>query len=208
MAGLNEIRLYRMTHIENIPHILRYGITRASSPNANPNYLPIGDTSIIDKRNSFVIPNDKMLGQYIPFYFDVRMPMLYVIQNGYSEVAITRPENIVYTVTNIQLIIDNKLPFVFSDGHAVSNLSSFYDEISINNIVNILDFNAIYARYWKDENDSDLKRRKEAEFLVEADLPVTALLAGLYVYNDIAKANLINMGVDESLIYIDKNCYF
>jgi hypothetical protein len=44
-----------MTHIQNVPHILRYGITGKTSPNANPHYAPIGDTSLIDKRQNFSV---------------------------------------------------------------------------------------------------------------------------------------------------------
>ena len=32
MADLNKIYLFRMTHIENIPHIYQYGITHIDSP--------------------------------------------------------------------------------------------------------------------------------------------------------------------------------
>ena len=42
--------IYRMTHIDNIPHILQYGITHKSSPNSNPCYKTIGDIDIINKR--------------------------------------------------------------------------------------------------------------------------------------------------------------
>ena len=52
---LHQIHLYRMTHIKNIPHILEHGITHRHSPNANPDYLPIGDQSLIKTRdNKFV----------------------------------------------------------------------------------------------------------------------------------------------------------
>lgn len=44
-----------MTHIDNVPHILRYGITHRLSLNANQNYIPIGDSSIINKRNNKLI---------------------------------------------------------------------------------------------------------------------------------------------------------
>lgn len=47
--------ILRMTHIQNVPHILRYGITGKTSPNANPHYAPIGDTSLIDKRQNFSV---------------------------------------------------------------------------------------------------------------------------------------------------------
>ena len=83
MADLNKTYLFRMTHIQNIPHILQYGITHLTSPNANVNYVPIGDGSLINTRSSFILNNGKQLGDYIPFYFGVLTPMLYVIQKGF-----------------------------------------------------------------------------------------------------------------------------
>ena len=61
-----------MTHIDNVPHILRYGITHRLSLNANQNYIPIGDSSIINKRNNKVnhtIDGQEFCtGDYIPFH--------------------------------------------------------------------------------------------------------------------------------------------
>lgn len=82
---LDNIYLYRMTHIGNIPHILSHGIVHSTSPKANPDYIAIGDKSLIDCRKSKTVEvaGEKIvLGDYIPFYFGVRMPMLYVIQHG------------------------------------------------------------------------------------------------------------------------------
>ena len=72
--------IYRMTHIDNIPHILKYGITHRLSDNANANYKSIGDPTIIQKRSLKVVRTvegeEFTPGDYIPFYFYVRMPML------------------------------------------------------------------------------------------------------------------------------------
>lgn len=108
MPDLSKIYLFRMTHIENIPHVLQYGITHSQSANANPAYVPIGDSSLISTRSGFVLANGRRLGDYIPFYFGVRTPMLYVIQKGFNGVVTTPPADIVYWVTTMQKIIDYK----------------------------------------------------------------------------------------------------
>jgi hypothetical protein len=59
--------------------------------------------------------------------------------------------------------------------------------------------------YWHD--DLDLKRRKEAEFLVADDIPLTALL-GYVVYNDTTKTELINWGIPAETIVVRPNYYF
>jgi hypothetical protein len=196
-----------MTHIGNIPHILQYGITHVLSVNANKNYIPIGDPSMISNRNSFLMPNGKTLGQYIPFYFWGRMPMLYVIQNGYNGVNTTNPDEIVYCISSVQQIINHNLTFIFTDGHAVDGFTTFHDATEATKIDSIIDTKAIKAKYWKAENDLDLKRRKEAEFLLENDLPPTCLI-GWILYNDESKSRLSNMGIADSKIQVKPDFYF
>jgi hypothetical protein len=207
MAELNKIYLFRMTHIENIPHIIQYGITHSNSKNANNDFVPIGDKSLISTRNNFLLNNGKRLGEYIPFYFGVRTPMLYVIQKGFNLVIPTPAENIVYCVSSVQKIIEEKKEFVFTDGHAVDGFSKQYTISDINNICEIIDWNAVKSKYWKDENDLDRKRRKEAEFLVLGDIDKMAIL-GFIVYNDIAKKKISSFGVQESIIHINSDYYF
>ena len=128
--------IYRMTHIENIPHI----------------------------------------------YFGVRMPMLYVVQHGGNYVPHpTKARDIVYVVVSIDKILkDGNISFFFSDGHATDYLTKFYTKDDIQQISEILDRKAILARQWSGENiDRDIKRRKQAEFLVKAER-TKSFLDGFY----------------------------
>jgi hypothetical protein len=207
MPDLNKTYLFRMTHIKNIPHILRYGITHSTSANANPDFVPIGDGRLIATRNNFLLNNGRRLGEYIPFYFGTRTPMLYVVQNGFNMVAPTPAENIVYCVSSVQKIIDMQLDFVFTDGHAVDGFSSQYTAADIQKIDTILDKSAIKSKYWCDENDLDKKRKKEAEFLVLGDIAHEAIL-GYLTYNEKAKNSLINFGADTANVHIKSAFYF
>lgn len=207
MPDLQKTYLFRMIHIENIPHILENGITHSASANANHNFTPIGDGSLINTRNAFLLDNGRLLGEYIPFYFGLRTPMLYVVQNGFNMVNPTSPENIVYCVSSVQKIIDLNLDFVFTDGHAVDGFSTQYSTEDVQNIDAILDKSAINAKYWRDDNDLDMKRRKEAEFLVLGDIALNAVL-GYLVYNENTKSRLINFGIDETKVHVKSNFYF
>jgi hypothetical protein len=207
MPDLNKTYLFRMTHIQNIPHILQYGITHLTSPNASSNYVPIGDGSLINTRSSFILNNGKQLGDYIPFYFGVLTPMLYVIQKGYNDVKVTPAEDIVYCVSSVQQIIDAQLDFVFTDGHAIETLSSQYAPIEVNNIDTLLDFKAINDWKFKDPNDLDKKRRKQAEFLVDGDVPKEAVI-GFIVYNKNAQDKLLAMGIENKKTKIKAGYYF
>ncbi len=207
MPDFNHIFLYRMAHIENIPHILRFGFTHIQSQNANEHYRSIGDERIIQKRNNFLLKNGHHLGNYIPFYFGVRMPMLYIIQKGLQSVSFTPPEQIVYCVTSVGKILENQYDFLFTNGHALDAFSSQFGQEAIGQVEDIIDFEAVKAKYWKDESDFDLKRRKEAEFLVLGDMHPNVIL-GFIVYDQVAKNELIRFGVSGRKIRIDLKSYF
>jgi hypothetical protein len=207
MVNLAKTYLFRMVHIQNIAHILAHGITHSSSVNSNPAFLPIGDSSLISTRGRHLLSNGKQLGDYIPFYFGVKTPMLYVVQNGFNMVTPTSAENIVYCVSSIQQIINLNLNFVFTDGHAVDSFSTLYYPKDVQNIDTIIDWNSINAKYWRDENDLDRKRKKEAEFLILGDIPISAVL-GYVVFNQNANNKLLALGVNQANIKIDPNFYF
>jgi hypothetical protein len=207
MSDSGKTRLFRMTHIENVPHILRYGITHSESQNANPEYVPIGDASLISSRGKFVLDNGRRLSDYIPFYFSTRTPMLYVIQKGFNLVQPTPADKIVYCVTSVQAIIDLNLEFVFTNGHAIDKFTSQYYKSDVSRIREILDWEAINSKYWTDGKDLDLKRRKEAEFLVENDIPAAAVL-GYVVYSAQSQARLETFGISPKQIAVKPDFYF
>lgn len=156
--------IYRMTHIENIPHI----------------------------------------------YFGVRMPMLYVVQHGGNYVPHpTKARDIVYVVVSIDKILkDGNISFFFSDGHATDYLTKFYTKDDIQQISEILDRKAILARQWSGENiDRDIKRRKQAEFLVKQDIP-HEYIVGYVCYNDTAKAKLLAWNIPDEIIRVKPTAYY
>ena len=207
MAKLHEIYIFRMTHIHNVRHIVEFGITHKDSFNANPKFIQIGDSSIISTRNNILLMNGNRIGEYVPFYFGVRMPMLMVIQKGYNGVESTLAEEIVYCVTSVKNIIDSQLDFVFTDGHANNYLSTQYVPENIDEVEKLVDFEATRQKYWKNEDDLDLKRRKEAEFLVKGDIPYNAVL-GFIVYNQTAKNELLKLGIKDENVHIIPEYYF
>jgi len=204
---LNKVYIYRMTHIENIPHIIENGITHKESDKSNQNYKSIGDNSLISSRDKFPIPNGNLLGDYIPFYLGRRTPMLYVIQNGYNGVTALHPDKIIYCVSSVQRIIDTKIDFVYTNGHATDRFTNFYFPDDVADIENQVDFNATRAKFWKDENDLDLKRRKEAEFLIKQNLEYKDIL-GFATYSSDAQTELLEFGINIEKITIKPSLYF
>lgn len=216
---LEDIKLYRITHIGNVPHILKWGITHRNSPNANPAFKSIGDISLINTRSDKRVRVDNgdsskrkapsiVLGDFIPFYFGIKMPMLYVIKNGGNFVMkATPPEDIVYLVSSMKRILKLELPFYFSDGHATDNLTSFYDSSCAREMPAIIDWKAVTAPYWGGVENLLLKRKKQAEFLLAADLPPNQLL-GMACFNEKAGSKLQSMGFDGTKIKVVPTAYY
>lgn len=197
---------FRITHIDNMWHIVKYGIVKATSPNRNEHFISIGDPRIIEKREEHKAQGYD-ISDYIPFYLGPRSPMLYVIQHGYNGVPRCEPEKIVYCVIKIDDLVCNDIDCIFTDGHALSALTSFYTKDKLSQINNIINFNDVYSHKWNSATDIDLKRRKEAELLVKNDLPIS-LICGYIVYNAVAKNTLLGLGVDEKKIAVSPNYYF
>ena len=197
---------FRLTHIDNIQHIMANGLVRASSPLRNENYVPIGDSHVIQIRKEREFSGHH-LSDYLPFYFGPRSPMLYVIQHGFNGVSKVEPEKIVYCIVRIADIIENNVDCIFTDGHALSSLTNYYKKNELVNLNSIVKYEDVYSTYWNIETDIDLKRRKEAELLINGDLPIQ-YLRGLVVYNEKAKEHLVSIGVAEELIVVMPGYYF
>lgn len=201
--------LYRMTHINNICHILRYGITHPSSRNFNPNYVNIGDPGLIERRKKKVVETNKgkqyIIRDYIPFYFYARMPMLYNIQHGYG-VEKVDAEDIVFMIVDIDKIVrEYEHDYFFSDGHAYSHQTNFYDNEDFDRIDDLLDLGAIRSNDWGD--DYFVKIRKQAEFLVKGDIEVDAIVYFI-CHSESSKEKLVNIGLDENKILVRQDAYF
>ena len=197
---------FRITHIDNISHIAKYGLVRDNSPLRNEQYVSIGDPQIIHIRKDLVIQGFR-IGDYIPFYFGPRSPMLYVIQHGYNGVKQVPPEKIVYCVIRLKDIVDNDVDCIFTNGHALSVLTSFFLKSNLPFVNKYVKYNDVYSTRWDSDIDIDLKRRKEAELLVKTDL-ASSFICGYVVYCEGAKARLIELGIDDSLIVVVPHYYF
>ncbi len=89
-----NINIYRIVHRDNVAAILQNGMFCIEHPNFDPENIFIGDSMLTDQRRYFTIPLagfNEHLGEYIPFYFGYRSPMLLNICTGYRNV-LKRPQ--------------------------------------------------------------------------------------------------------------------
>ncbi|MBP9096075.1 MAG: DUF4433 domain-containing protein [Ignavibacteria bacterium] len=183
-------QIYRITHFKNLEFILKNGLHCCNSLIKDPNFIGIGNPSIIDRRSQIIVPVDPkgVLNDYVPFYIGPRSPMLYQIFKGNAGGFPCVQEDIVYIVCDVQKVIDSKLQFVFTDGHAVDKLThNFYNDIDL---WETLDLNTIYGDFWKNtEDDMQRQRRKQSEFLVYQNVPINCIL-GIGVMNNEMKVEI------------------
>ncbi len=194
----NIVRVYRIVHVDNVEYILRNGMFARQHHDADPNYINIGDSTLIAQRNDYAVPIEPggNLGHYIPFYFGPLSPMLLNIKTGYRGI-IKRPQaDIIYICCNVDVIIAKCDEWCFTNGHAKNNISEFYNEIEF---LDEIDWDIVRERYWNNnEQDFDRMRRKQAEFLVKNTVPVNCI-DRIIVYNDQRRTQLRKMIKDFEL---------
>lgn len=198
---------FRLVHIKNIPHILDVGFVLPTSPKASDGYIQIGDSVVISKRHSLPNSGNLDLRQYIPFYLGPRSPMLYVIQRGYNGVTCFHPSELVYCIVRLSDIREQGIECMFTDGHAFSAITNYYTKDDLVKIDDLVKREDVYAKFWNVEDDIDLKRRKEAELLIKNELPAK-YIKGFVVYNNVARVQLIDYGIAESMIAVRESFYF
>jgi hypothetical protein len=158
----------------------------------DPDYINIGKKDIINKREhkEITIAPFGKIHDYVSFYFGPKSPMLYSIFKGKSDTTCSQSD-IVYLVTSIPKLIESKLPFVFTTGQAIMELSSQHNDIAE---LSKIDWDIIFAKYWFDRPPeyTDRARRRMAELLVHKHVPLDSIL-GIGTMNAEIKAEVEQM---------------
>ena len=178
--------LFHMTHVDNLASILRNGQLKSYSQlfHDNTSYRDIAAQDVQSRRAGTRVPIQPggFLHDYVPFYFAGRSPMLYVVKNSG-----TPQKDLIYLMTNTEKIASSKLPFVYTDGHAIMFLSSFYNSLDD---LDCIDWDVMDSEYWNDTVDfPDRKRKRQAEFLIHQALPLQ-YITGIATYNTATKLNV------------------
>jgi hypothetical protein len=173
--------IFRITHIENVPWILKNGVHCRSSHCHDPNFREIGNPELIGKRTirSIQISPGGTLSDYVPFYFTPHSPMLLNIKTGRGVPMLPMAEIVVF-VSRLHRIAELNLPFVFSDRHAYLQTARFSNRLAD---LDIIDWNLIASKDFKRDPERPEKvERYQAEALIYQHLPISALL-GVMCYD-------------------------
>ena len=165
--------IYHITPIDNLRMILASGglLAKRMLDKKDTGYTSIAHQSIQDRRAStqvFCGPGG-VLHDYVPFYFAPRSPMLFTISRDNVAGFSGGQYSIVHLVSTAQAVQEAGLGFVFSDGHGIMTITDFYDDLSH---LDEVDWQIMQTNYWADtDDDSDRKRRRQAEFLIHKRFP-------------------------------------
>jgi len=184
-------RLFRIVHVDNLATLLQRGGLHApsSTPADGLAYRTIHDTNVQASRSIHAIPCGPRgtIHDYVPFYFGPLSVMLLKLHTGQVAGYNEGQAPIIYLVSSIARVNAEGRPWVFSDGHGLAALTSWYEDTDD---LDEVDWDLVGARYWADQpEDNDRQRRKQAEFLVWKHLPWSAI-AGIAVLNDAVKAKV------------------
>ena len=191
MSNLNPEKalMFRIVHVANVPWILEHGMHCRASAVQDPDYINIGNASLIDKRSRRVVPiaPGGTLSNYVPFYFTPFSIMMYNIHTGHGGITKRANKDIVIFVSSIHRLRELGLPCLFTNQHAYPPDTDFYSDVA--NLKEI-DWRLLQSRNFKtDDTDPGKQLRYQAESLVHQRVPLEALL-GLVCYNDTVRKDL------------------
>ncbi len=166
-------KLYHITHFRNLAGIVESGFLLAQSQvyAEKKSFINIAHSTLQQRRATTQVPcgPGATLHHYVPFYFAPRSPMLYTINQGNVEGYNEGQRPVLHLVTSIKNVLEAGLKFVFTDGHGIMAFTEFFDNLQD---LDQIDWELMRARYWADtEEDSDRRRRRQAEFLIHNRLP-------------------------------------
>lgn len=177
------------THVDNLPAIIRAGCLRSDADvRRTGTATDVGDAKIKAERRSRVVPVPPggAVGDYVPFYFAPRSPMMYRIAcDCRGRVAgryLGGDRPLVYLWSRVKALVAAGVTCLVTDGNAAAAATMFrtdpYDAATL------VDWPLLADDVWRNTpEDPDRMRRRAAELLVHNSVPIRALL-GCVVYSD------------------------
>jgi hypothetical protein len=166
--------IYHITHVDNLAGMIgerrlwcdakRIQIGLAST---NIGYSHIKARRM---RRPVTVAAGGTLGDYVPFNFCSRSVMLYVVSRGHADYAGDQ-RSIVHLVSSVERIVETGRPCFFTDRHADLGYARQLQDVG--RLVVDVDWGVMPVRQWG--GDSELKEKRQAEFLVHEWCPWTAI---------------------------------
>ena len=183
LLNADKALIFRITHRDNVPWVLENGLHAKNGARSDPNFRPIGNRDLIQKRTYHPVPAGPggTLADYIPFYFTPFSMMLSNIKTRYNGVPKVPNEEIVILVSSLRRVAELNIEFVFTDQHAYLGMAEHFTGLEC---LDRIDWPLLQSKDFKrDNNDLGKTDRYQAEALVWKHLPVESIL-GVCCYTE------------------------
>lgn len=165
-TGGDETPVLHFTHIENLATIARHGLQCDSDVQTTGRLKhEIGHRDIKRQRRerAVPVPPGGVVGDYVPFYFAPRSPMMYSIHMGNVPTYHEGCDDVVYLCSTLGRLQASGSTVVLTDRNAALGHARFAqaaDDLDI-------DWPLMRERYWPDTAEyPDRRERRMAECLV------------------------------------------
>lgn len=170
--------LYHFTHVSHLTDIVRDGLLSDVGMRATGRGLvEAGDPQIKETRRSREVPSGPggVVGDYTPFYFAGRSPMLFKVSRGGVPGFTGTVDKLVYLITSIEVLRERGLQFVITDRNAATATASFHGDGG--GRPEQIDWDLMDAHIWRSTpEEPDRMERRMAECLVHRVVPWSAFL--------------------------------
>jgi hypothetical protein len=180
-ARARERQIAHFTHVDNLTTIIAQGALSCDSvARQGQTRVEVGDTEIKEARRLRPVPVGPggFVGDYVPFYFGPRSPMMFRIACDHRDEMPGRypggDRPLAYLVTTAGSIADAGLGWVGTDGNAAAATSRFCSALP--DLNGMVDWPLMAAERWNNiPEDPDRQRRRMAEFLVHRAVPLALI---------------------------------
>lgn len=169
--------LFRITHVANLPWLLRHGLHTAHGQVADPNFTAIGNPDLIDKRTRHVVlpPPGGVLSDYVPFYFTPKSPMLLNIKTGHKGITKRPNDDIAVLVSSCRHMAGQGVTMLYTDRHAYTRTAQWSADAG--DLATLIDWSILRRHdFARDDAYPDKMDRYQAEALAHRHVPRDALL--------------------------------
>lgn len=175
--------IYHITHVGNLQKIIDCGglwSDRRMAPLLD-GHVVIGFPHIKSRRlYRYGVPcfPGTTVGDFVPFYFCPRSPMLYIIERRRSELEYKGGQKeVIHLVSSVEAVVAGGCQCAFTATNAGAGYTYFHS--NLDQLEDIVDWSSVEATDWR---DPAVKEKKQAEFLVRNEFP-WKLIESIGVFN-------------------------
>lgn len=178
MPAPAPVWLCHFTHVNHLPTISADGLSCDSDVGSSLS-AEAGEPAIKARRlrTAVPVPPFGVVGEYVPFYFAPRSPMLSAIHHGRVPTFAGNEYDLVYLCTTVEHLESLGLTLTFSDRNAVLRIAEFRTQSEDWREDGFIDWPLMKERYWADPDHPDWRERRMAECLAFRRVPWEGILA-------------------------------